>query len=236
MHILNSAFTSGFAHRKLKVNCQWNGWQECEEDSHVFRPNSLKESVKSYKTGWFSHLDLALLFLSSLVITEMHMFVIASFWTPVYFHSPVVPRNVIFSCKISPCEICIQAYHSNSEEDSWQTRFFWSNYHGCPCKSVPASVPQCGTFHNLAVFLPEQKELVIFPFLVLLFSVLAARHFVWLNHWHGFHFLWGGLMRHAANPWNEVCFLTEQRLDLFLAWEPWELVMVCRTNSKSPKN
>lgn len=151
MHILNSSFTSGFAHRKVKVNCQWYGWQECGEDSHVFRPNSLKESMKSYKKGWFSCLDLALLFLSSSVITEMHMFVLASFWTPVYFLSPVVTRNVIFSCKISACEIYIQAYHSNSGEDSWQTCFFWSDYRGCPCMSVPASVLQCGTFHKLAV-------------------------------------------------------------------------------------
>jgi len=42
MHILTSAFTSHFASRKVKVNCQWYGWQEYGEDSHVFKPESMK--------------------------------------------------------------------------------------------------------------------------------------------------------------------------------------------------
>lgn len=77
-------------------------------------------------------------------------------------------------------------------KDSWQTHFFWSNYRECPCMHL---FPCLVHFITCLWLLPGQKELVIFPSLVLFFSTPVARHIVWLKRLHGFHFLWGGLTR-----------------------------------------
>lgn len=147
-----------------------------------------------HKPGWFSCLNLALLFFSSLLITEMHMHVLVCFLLNTGFFS--------FSCGPQECDLFLQ---KGSGKDSWQICFFWSNYCECPCTHLFPSVVHLTTW---LWFFPGQKELVIFPFLVLLFSIPVARHIVWLKHLHGFNFLWGGFTRHAASPWNEVSFLT----------------------------
>ena len=77
-----------------------------------------------------------------------------------------------FSCGPQECDLFLQ---KGGGKDSWQTRFFWSNYHECPCMHLFPSVVH---FTTWLWFLPGEKELVIFPSLVLLFSILVARHIV----------------------------------------------------------
>lgn len=120
----------------------------------------------------------------------------SSFCTPVSFHSLVVSRNVIFSCRKTSQEIYILAYHSSFGKSSWQMCFFWSSCCECPCMHL---LPSLSPSPAWLWFLLGAKGLVVFPSSVLLF-IPVVRLTAWLEHLPLFHFLWGHLMRHAASP------------------------------------